>query len=480
VSARAALPAAACPGKAVPRSRTARTLGAQTVAFALLALQQVAFVPAFLRAWGVDAYGEWLVLFFAANLVRVADGGLGYLLANHARAEAARGRWGAYRATLRVAAGAYGLHFLLLCPLLLLLAHAVGLRELLNGRVLPPPVFHGSFAVLLVGALLSLWRDFLFMLYPAHGELDRGVALFNVQLLARAIVVGALLTTGAGPLTVSAGWALVDVGAGLALLFVDLRRRHGWGRLLPGHADWGELGGRLRRWPAYAASHVADQLLLHAPVLILGLLALPHLEVVIFNTARTYTNLARQFLTQYGRAFGIEAAQLAVTDTEAAARHLLGGVRFLGLVAGLLVGCLVGGAPLVYELWVSSAEVYRAGVVLAMALPFLLVGPAQVCLAFLRHSERQGFVASILVAQALLSLVLGCLGASIQGALGMAITLSTLELIFVAGLVMHCTIFQPTLPPGRLWQVAAVAALPIVPCVVLVAWLSNVLRHFMV
>lgn len=468
------------PGWLDRRSRTARALGAQTIAFGLLAVQQVVLVPIFLHAWDVAVYAEWLVLFFAANLVRVTDLGLGYLLANRARAHAARGHWEGYRATLRVGCAAYGLHFVVTCPSLLLVAHLVGLQTLLNGQALAPWVFHGSLAVLVAGTLLSLGRDFLFMLYPAHGELDRGVLLFNVQLLARVSVVGVLLSAGFGPFCVSAGWALVDATAGLLLLFADLRRRHGWGRLLPDRRDWREVGERkLRDCPAYAASHVAEQLLLNAPVLILGFLHLPHLQVVIFNTARTYTNLARQFLTQYGRTFGVEAAQLAAVQTEAARRHLAKGIRFLGVIAGLLVGCLVGAAPLAYDLWIGGADVYRSDVILAMGLPLLLTGPAMASLAFLRSLERQDLVAWVLSTQALLSLVLGMAGAEHHGALGLALALSVAEVALIAGVLARRASMRLYLANPSISWGSGIAIATAVPTSLLASGLSTFVSRAM-
>lgn len=420
------------------RSRTARALGAQTIAFGLLAVQQVVLVPIFLHAWGVAVYAEWLVLFFAANLARVTDLGLGYLLANRARAHAARGHGEGYRATLRVGCAAYGLHFLVTCPALLVIARAVDLQGLLHGRALTPLEFHGSFALLVAGALLSLGRDFLFMLYPAHGETDRGVVLFNVQLLARVSVVGALLSAGFGPFGVSAGWALVDATAGLLLLFADLRRRHGWGRLLPDRRDWHEVGERkLRDCPAYAASHVAEQLLLHAPVLILGFLHLPHLQVVIFNTARTYTNLARQFLTQYGRTFGVEIAQILIVCPRQAASYLRISARFLGLISGLLIGIMIGAAPVFYRVWLNDANLYRQDVLVIIGLSLLFTGPAQGCLAQLRYSPEQKQAATLLIIQVITTLLLGIPATLWFGLAGLVTTTSLAEIASVTGLAAY-------------------------------------------
>ena len=412
---------------------TVRALAAQTTAFALLAIQQIAVVPIFVHGWGVSLYADWLVVFFAANLLRVLDLGLVFALGNNLRLAKARNDIPCYEDTIRLGQAIYFVHFLVGLLGLSLAIKYIDLQSILSVRTLSHHQFVRCIVPLAIGTLLSLWRDFYFQIYPAYGEFDRGVALFNLQLVTRIGVVALALVSGAGPVGVSIGWAAVDVFAGFTLVFVDLRRRHPWGSLFPDGMLVSRCSQHLSALKGYAPAYVADQILLNAPVLILGAVSLPQHEIVVFNIARTYSNLARQFISQYSRTFGIHVSQMLVQDVGLAAHQYLKGVRFISVISGCLVGGLIAAAPTIYRHWVPDHSLFRYDVVCVMVLGFCLVGPAQVSLALLRHTPAQRSAAVTLTLQAILSLVLGPIFASCAGALGLAVTLAAAEILCIVG-----------------------------------------------
>ena len=414
-------------------NRIVSTLGAQTLTFVMLAVLQIALVPFFLRAWGVNVYADWLVIFFSTNLLRALDFGLGFSLGNRLRLSMMQGNIDDYEATIRLGILLYILHFLVAISCLLILVNVIDVSTIISLKAINREVFWECATPLAIGALLSLWRDFLFMIYPAHGELDHGIHLFNFQLGSRIMIVGSLLIFGIGPVGVSLGWVAVDIFTGLLVLFLDLRRRHPWESLLPKSKLFESCINHVSTIGAYSISYVADQILLNAPVLVLSAVSLPQREIVIFNLARTYSNVARQFLTQYSRTFGIELSQLIIKDRSAAASSYISGVRFIGGVSGCLVGGLITAAPVIYRHWIADPALFRWDVVACLTLVFCFTGPAQVPLSLLRHSPRQLPVAAALAAQACLTLMLGPSLASAAGAFGLALVLSGAELFCIVG-----------------------------------------------
>ena len=64
------------------RGRIGRALGAGAFGQAVTVLVQLASIPLFLRYWGIERYGEWLILSAIPSYLALSDLGFGSAAAN--------------------------------------------------------------------------------------------------------------------------------------------------------------------------------------------------------------------------------------------------------------------------------------------------------------------------------------------------------------------------------------------------------------
>jgi O-antigen/teichoic acid export membrane protein len=364
----------------------------QSVAILLRIVQQIVLVPALISGWGTALYQDWILIFSAAALAGMLDGGMQMYFSNalliaHARQDPATFR--------RLFGTAMGIYSITTSAALLALAGAslfVAWPDLLGTKLLAPTSVFWTFAPMVCSTIALVPLGLFAAIYRINGDYVHGTALVVIADAARGLGVCVVALLGGAP--VVAGFAYLLICGLLWLnMLTDLRRRFGPLPVSLALPTSGEFKTAVSQSALYFMPTVTTVLVLNLPVILLGRLATVTGAVVAFSVSRTLTGFVRQFVWQICLPVGAEMArQQALEDLPKLRRIFFGGGRLAAGLAGLLGGfTLVAAAPFL-RIWTQGAVAFDPLLVSAFLLNILMLAPAQMALALFLYNNRPGIL----------------------------------------------------------------------------------------
>lgn len=332
------------------RQRILHGLGANAFGQLVTVIVQLAGVPILLHTWGVQRYGEWLILFAIPAYLAMTDLGFTQSAANDMTARVARGdRTGALAVFQRLGVLVYGM-----AGLGLLLTAAVvpwlPLADWLNFQAMDTRTAQWVLWLLAAQVLVTLPDGVTHAGFRAGGEYALHFGLHGIVRLLQFAGVWIAALAGGGPL--AAAGVFMGVRALATVVFALLVvRRHRWLRYGRAAASAVELRRLLRPALANTAIPLAHALNIQGMVVAVGAMLGP-VAVVVFSTLRTLTRLAMQMVMVVANATEPELATAHGAGNRQLLRdlfvHALRGGLWLALLAAAGLA-LFGGRVL--ELW---------------------------------------------------------------------------------------------------------------------------------
>lgn len=360
------------------RQRVLRLAGANAVGQGAAMATQLGLVPLFLAAWGVQRYGDWLLLSTVPAYLAASD--LGFLSAAGNRLAALRAAHrddealAVHRLSWTLALGVAALVGVVTAAAVAL----VDLRQLLRLRTVSSEEAALSVVLLVAFAVVSQTEQVLQGAFRAEALAARG-SLLSTASRTCAVVAAAVTALLGGELAAAAGAML---GAKVLLALVQLVVLRASSQLFrPGlHLDRAELRSLLAPSLAFVGLPLGNALTLQVFLVVLGHQVGAE-ELVAFSLARTLTRLATQLVSivegsiwpELSYAFGrgdlalmrrLHGRACAVTVRIAAAAAVvlaLAGPAFLGIWTGGRVSIgrevlwLLCADLVVTSLWSTSA-----------------------------------------------------------------------------------------------------------------------------
>lgn len=274
--------------------RFLKGVGANALGQAVTVLIQVISVPLFIRFWGVELYGEWLILVSIPTYLALSDLGFGSAASNEM--------------TLRVAQDDRPSALTIFqTTWLLISAIAVGCILLITAIVWGLPITHwlnfthinstdAAGIVLLMSLEVFMSQQVVLSVagYQCEGNYPAGIFHLHLIRLLAFIAVGLAIVLGARPV----GVALIYVCAtalGALTMGLNLHRRSPWLAYGYRHADLKVLKKLSLPAIAFMGFPLASALSNQGMTLIIGTLLSP-VAVVVFSTQRTLSRLVWQIL----------------------------------------------------------------------------------------------------------------------------------------------------------------------------------------
>ena len=288
------------------RRRLRNSVGANVYNQGITIVVQLVGVPILLHAWGVQLYGEWLILFAIPAYLSVADLGFSQSAGNDMTARVARGD----RAGALSVFQSLGVLVYLISAIGLLLSAAL-LWHLPLERWFSLSAMGGDEArwtlwLLAAGVFIGLADGVTHAGFRAGGDYALHVGLHSTARLAQFAGVWVAALAGGGPLAAAAAFLGVRALATPAFTML-LLYRHRWLSLGFVHARARELRNLFMPALANTALPLAHALNVQGMVLVVGAVLGP-LAVVAFSTLRTLARLALQLVLSVSHAAEPELA----------------------------------------------------------------------------------------------------------------------------------------------------------------------------
>ncbi|HDZ62789.1 MAG TPA: hypothetical protein ENH40_06570, partial [Nitrospirae bacterium] len=339
------------------RERFLKGLGANTMGLGLHLVSRLVFAPMFLKAWGMDIYGEWLILSSVVAYLSLTDLGGQLYIVNRLTQAYAKNECEEFCRILHT-----GLALFLILPLVIYLLFisvvvSVQAETYLHISESSHDVVSWVMAILGFQFLFSLPQGLLLGVYRATGMLPRGVMLFNINLGLQILFVIVGLQYGGG-------MVLVSILQLIPILLVVFYAAHELNRRFP---QFGLLTFRnvslteglsfIKPSMHFLLIQLSQAIAIQGPVLAVGA-ALGSIQVVVFSTLRTMGNLISQLLGLIARSVWPEMTTLdAGQDMEKLTRLFRVILRLTMVGAAVAVTFLHFFGEMVYHLWLRQAVV---------------------------------------------------------------------------------------------------------------------------
>jgi len=333
--------------------RLLKGLGAQGMGKGLVTLQRLAEVPLFLSAWGVNLYGEWLMLTALLRYFEIGDGGFTTAAVREMSMRSAAGdRVGALRVFQSIQA-LLGLVSLGMLTLSFFIAPFIPLASWLALTQIPAESAVIILQVFFIVVMLGFYAELQSGAFWCEGHYPRGMFIANLN---HAISLGIFITAillGAGPVQL----ALAALGArvlGILIQHFFLRQTLPWLELGFGAASWQEMKSLTKPALASLAIPVGDALNIQGLRLVIGILLGPAI-LVLFTTLRTLTRLTVQLRLIIHNLMMPEMSQAFGKQDTALIGKLLIRANQVGIWGIGLVSLLMGiGGEMILAVWTNG------------------------------------------------------------------------------------------------------------------------------
>lgn len=277
---------------------------------------QIAGIPLLLSFWGVNYYGEWLLLFTIPSYIAVSDMGLGSSTTSELSilVEAKRHVEAKFilRNTFWFILIAGGIPFVLLALSIFILPW----YDWLNFAMISPEELRPSFILLILYVYLALFLTLPLGYYRVQKiyHRERYISSFFRMLEFSLVVVAVSL--GYKIVIVALIYFIVRV-AMLAFVLFDLTRRFDDFRLFPIGFEFNKIKYLLKPGLSAMTIYMGQNIVSQGMVSIIGI-SLGSAQVVLFSTVRTLANMVKQLIgiinlsitSEFSYAYGAQDAGL--------------------------------------------------------------------------------------------------------------------------------------------------------------------------
>lgn len=314
---------------------------------------QLAGVPILLHAWGLEYYGEWLLLFSVPAYIGLSDLGLGTVATTEMSMCIARQD---YESAKRVFRGAFlsilGFGFGV-SALFATLAFVLPWHRWLHLGHIAPAQAARVLALLTLYIFCAIFLTLLLGAYRAIGRYARGQLISNLFRLLEFLLLLAAVLAGGG--VVEAALAFLTgriLYAGF--VWMDVRRLADWLRVEKIDPEWPTIKPLLPASFSMMAANLGQNLLIQGLVIVVGI-TLGAASVAFFSTVRTLCNFAKQVIgvvnlsvfSEYSISIGRQEI-MSVRKLHARSVQAIVGLTLLS-VTGLKIA-----GPFVLELWTKG------------------------------------------------------------------------------------------------------------------------------
>jgi len=415
------------------KSKLLRNLGANAYGQGITILIQLVSMPLYLHYWGVELYGEWLILSAIPAYLALSDIGFASVAANDMTMRVANGdRRGALEVYQSIWLFISGVS-VLVASALALIVYSVPVAAQFSITHISEAQTRQLLLVLMLYVLVGLQGGVFNAAFRAAGRYAYGTTLGNTIRLAEwaASIVGLLL--GGGVLAVATLTLAVRL-LGLLLMWLVLQKQERWLRLGTQAASMQQVRRLLKPAVAFMAFPLGLALSLQGMVLIIGM-TLGSTAVVVFSAYRTLTRLLVQVITMLNQAVWPEISAAYGAKQMDLVRQLhrkgssitfwiaLSAVALLGVVGEWFVGQ-----------WTRHAfELNHVLFVLLLATTFLNVLWQTSWVVLMATNQHQKITLAFIVSAAC-GLLLGTLVIPVLGVngAGLILVLAELPMLFIA------------------------------------------------
>ena len=410
--------------------RISRGLAAGIGGVGVSLIIQVASVPILLGAWGLETYGEWLILSAVPTYIALSDVSFATVAGNSMVMMEARGRrteaialgrqmWTIVSATTSVA---------------VLSAIAIGWL-LADARDASSAISVNEVQIVLVALFLQVGLDRQFGILDAWfrtaGRYPLGVGLYQVSRLLSFVLLATVAWFGASPAT-GAVALLSGTAVGLACAWLVVHRAVPWATFKLARPDRATVRHLLAPGLAFMALPIGNALSVQGLTLVVGVVLGP-VAVVAFATTRTMTRVVVLAVGAVGSAVWPEISRTVGRGSLDESRAIMRRATQLSLAISLTLAAtlLAFGDPMI-RWWTGGAVDPNRGLLVLLVVVVVANSVWSIPAAVLAATNRHKRMAATYLIGSGLSLLVAVPMTATFGTVGAAASLIVVDVLVVA------------------------------------------------
>lgn len=398
-------------------------------------VQQVALIPVFLHYWTNDTLAGWLAIYAAGNLLFVVDCGLHLRAINRffsLRASAVGDARTAhfFAAMLRIYVMLVGLLIVLMLVTMLVFRPSASLGFTAVAD------FDLSFAVMMLGTLLTVPSNLATALYRARGHYERAVRFQVWTMVISQLGQLAAVTLTGSLLVVTLAYAISLAAMSIYLVSVDAPRLFPFLRGADGRRPWYWIAGQFRLALPFGIAWATELALTNAPVLLVSAFVSDRVAVVQWGLTRVVAGLIRALCTQITLPLAAELGHdhaMGLTD-QLRSLYARGSV-LVSLLACVAVSGLLAFWPDFFSIWTHGAVPDDPSLTASLLIGTALAAPSILALSYANYSNRGNLLAWAKSLQFVVFLGLSLALIPALGPLGAALAIVLSELTVQFGFI---------------------------------------------
>ena len=341
------------------RGRVIRSFGADSFGQFLNVGIRLMLIPLFLKNWGAEAYGEWLVLTAVAAWFGLSDLGGQLYFINRLTAEWAAGRIDEFQKVLSTGLLLFIVSSSVLFGLALLVLPALPIASLLELQIVDHSLAKNILLLMALRFVVALPAGLFLGVYRAIGIQATSVMYGNLMLMIQFVASAVALMVGAGMLLLAA-LEIVPFALVFVVVIFDLRRR------LPkevrlcalGKSDRSILFSSMSPSLHFLGLQFAQAIMIQGSILVVAKTLGP-LEVAVFSSMRTVSNIVSQFMGVLTHSVWPEITRLASLGKNEKLTKIFRIILELALFVGLCyLLIIINFGETLYMWWLNSGLAY--------------------------------------------------------------------------------------------------------------------------
>lgn len=388
------------------QKRIAKGLGANFLSQVINLTSRILLVPLFLKAWGVDVYGEWILLSSIAAYLSLTDFGGNLYILNRLTQAYAQNDIPLFRKVLHT-----GMALFLILPCIAFLAFITLVLLIPPESLLQIPKTEHSVVVLVLSLLafqcvFAMPQGILTGIYRSVGLLPRGVMLGNLMQCLQLTLISGGLWLGGDMVWIACLQILPFILVAL-IAVCELNKRFPQFEIVS--LKSAELTtGRTFIIPSlhFFFIQIAQAVSIQGTILVVGALFDP-VKVVLFSTLRTISSTMRQLTWIVSFSAWPEMIRLDAVQHPDKLKILFRAI-FRSTFAGgtVLIGVFHFFGGEIYHLWLGPAVEYQQGLMDLLLLYIFQFLFWSTCGQLLMATNRHHTLSKILFISSLFSIVL--------------------------------------------------------------------------
>ena len=338
------------------RDRIRKALAAGGFGQAVTITIQLVSVPLFIRYWGVDRYGEWLLLAAVPSYLALSDLGFASAAANEMTMSAAAGDRERVVSTYQSACALLGMTSIAVIALLFVLGFGASQGAWLGIRTLSQSDIFWTILLLGAGICVSLQGGLISAIYRCEGRFATGVMLSNALRLVEFAAAAGMIVVGAGVVMVAATMLTVRF-IGTATIYALAQSFAPWAKLGFRHARMARIKALASPALSFTAFPLGNAINLQGFSLIIGT-QMGAVALVVFSTMRTVSRVVSQAMNLINSSVWPEMSKAFGRNDVPAARelHRRACQASIAIAIGALIILAIGGEQLL-KFWTSGKVV---------------------------------------------------------------------------------------------------------------------------